>query len=132
MGEYTEEHAVAGVGERLPPLEIWRNQFSDYEISLTFPEFTSICPRTGLADFGTITIRYVPKGWCLETKSLKLYLQGFRQVGIFQENVVNRILEDIVAACDPKEALVVGEFNPRGGVASRIICRYPRSGVLER
>ncbi len=128
MGEYTEQHARCGLRTTLPPLEAWPNQFPGYEVSLSFPEFTSVCPRTGLPDFGTITIRYVPEELCIETRSLKLYLQGYRDLGIFQENAVNRILEDVVAACRPREATVVGDFNPRGGLASHILARFPRKG----
>ncbi len=127
MGEYTAEHARGGLGERLPSLETWPNQFPDYEVVLTYPEFTSVCPRTGLADFGTITIQYMPGNDCLETKSLRLYFQAYRNLGIFQENAVNRILEDVVAAARPRWAVVLGEFNPRGGMACRIEARFPRA-----
>ncbi len=131
MGEYTEAHGLSGLRERLPPLTTWPNQYSDYEVVLTFPEFTSVCPRTGIADFGTITIRYVPRASCIETKSLKQYLQGYRDLGIFQENAVNRMLEDVVAACEPRAVVVIGEFNARGGIASRVVCRYPRQATAE-
>ncbi len=127
MGEYTEEHALGGLRKALPTLATWPNQFPAYEVVLSFPEFTSVCPRTGMADFGTITIRYMPGEQCLETKSLKIYLQAYRDLGIFQENAVNRILEDVVAAARPRWAVVLGEFNPRGGIASRIEARFPRA-----
>jgi 7-cyano-7-deazaguanine reductase len=112
--------------EKLPPLETFPNQFPDYEIKIEFPEFTSICPKTGLPDFGTIVIRYVPKERCLELKSLKMYMLAYRNLGIFYENAVNRILEDVVKACGPARAAVSGEFNPRGGITSIVEAHYPR------
>lgn len=127
MKEYTEEHAKSGIKEKLPEIECWPNQFKDYEIIITIPEFTSVCPKTGLPDFGTITIRYVPDKLCLELKSLKLYINAYRNLGIFQENAVNRILEDIVRACKPKWAKVTGDFNIRGGMKTTIEAFYPRN-----
>jgi 7-cyano-7-deazaguanine reductase len=126
MREYTEEHARAGVGARLPKLETWANQFAGYEIAISIPEYTSICPRTGQPDFGTITIHYQPDRWCLELKSLKLYLQAYRTLGIFYENAVNRILNDVVEACRPVWAVVRGEFTPRGGMRAAVVARYER------
>ncbi len=123
----TEKEAKAGLTEKLPAIETFPNQFPDYEIKIEFPEFTSICPKTGLPDFGTIVIRYVPKNHCLELKSLKMYMLAYRDLGIFYENAVNRILEDIVKACRPVKAVVSGEFNPRGGLASVVEAHYPRS-----
>jgi 7-cyano-7-deazaguanine reductase len=90
------------------------------------PEFTSVCPRTGLPDHGTITLRYVPDKLCLELKSLKMYMLAYRSLGIFQENVVNRFLRDIVRAAKPVEATVTGEFTPRGGVYTRVTAAYAR------
>lgn len=127
MSRMTEKEAKAGLTEKLPAIETFPNQFPDYEIRIEFPEFTSICPKTGLPDFGTIVIRYVPKNHCLELKSLKMYMLAYRDLGIFYENAVNRILEDIVKACRPVKAVVTGEFNPRGGLASVVEARYPRS-----
>ena len=89
-------------------------------------EFTSVCPKTGLPDFGTLWIRYMPDQACLELKSLKEYLIGYRNLGIFQENIVNRVLEDVVRASKPKWAEVKGEFRPRGGIGTVVIARYPR------
>src|ERR1700752_2743888 len=86
----------------------------DYEISLEIPEFTCVCPRTGQPDFATIRIRFVPDKLCIELKSLKLYLWSFRDEGAFHEDVINRILDDLVAACRPKLMTVVGDFNVRG------------------
>jgi 7-cyano-7-deazaguanine reductase len=118
--EYTEEHARAGVDAALPEIECWENQYPGYEIEIRTPEFTSVCPRTGLPDHGTLTLTYVPGKRCLELKSLKLYLLAYRNLGIFQENVVNRFLRDVVAACRPVRATVIGEFTPRGGVYTTI------------
>ncbi len=123
---YTEKEAKAGLRTRLPGIDIFSNQFPNYEIKIDYPEFTSICPKTGLPDFGTIFISYVPDKSCLELKSLKMYLLAYRNLGIFYENAVNRILEDIVKACGPVKASVVGEFNPRGGLISTVEVHYPR------
>ncbi len=90
------------------------------------PEFTSICPKTGLPDFGLITIRYQPDGQCLELKSLKEYFGSYRNLGIFYENAVNRILNDLVEACAPVKAEVVGDFNTRGGMHAVIRANYER------
>ena len=95
---YTDEHAEAGIHAELPDIETWPNQFPDYEIEIVIPEFTSMCPKTGLPDFGRLTLRYVPEGKCLELKSLKMYLLAYRNLGIFYENVVNRFLRDVVKA----------------------------------
>lgn len=124
--EYTSEHARAGRAAKLPQIEAWPNQYSGYEITITIPEYTSICPRTGLPDFGTITIHYLPGKLCLELKSLKYYIFAYRNLGIFYENAVNRILEDVVRACRPKWAVVRGEFTTRGGMRTTIEARYPR------
>jgi 7-cyano-7-deazaguanine reductase len=122
----TDKEARAGLGSKLPTLETFANQFPDYEITIEIPEFTSVCPKTGLPDFGTIIIRYVPAGKVLELKSLKEYVLAYRNLGIFYENVVNRFLEDIVRACRPKRAVVTGEFNARGGIRSTVEARHPR------
>jgi 7-cyano-7-deazaguanine reductase len=123
---YTDEHAEAGLSARMPDIESFPNQFPGYEIVIDHPEFTSVCPKTGLPDFGAITIRYMPDKRCLELKSLKEYLLEYRNLGIFQENVVNRILEDVVRAAKPVWAVVNGAFRPRGGIATTIEARYPR------
>lgn len=126
MTRMTAKEARAGLKEKLPLLETFPNQFPDYEIKIEFPEFTSVCPKTGLPDFGTIVIRYVPKERCVELKSLKMYMLAYRNLGIFYENAVNRILEDVVKACKPVRAVVSGEFNPRGGLKSVVEAHYPR------
>lgn len=132
VGGYTRIEAKAGLSEDLPAIDTFPNQFSGYEIKLEFPEFTSVCPKTGLPDFGTLTVRYEPKARVLELKSLKEYLQAYRNLGIFYENVVNRVLKDIVTACRPLRAAVTGEFNPRGGLKSVVEARYPRPGKRSR
>jgi 7-cyano-7-deazaguanine reductase len=124
---YTPEHAESGLDAKFPEIETWPNQFPNYEIVIDIPEFTSVCPKTGLPDFGTLWIRYMPNRDCLELKSLKEYLTGYRNLGIFQENIVNRVLEDVVRASKPKWAEVKGEFRPRGGIGTVVIARYPRS-----
>ena len=123
---YTAEHASAGLDHDFPEIETWPNQFPGYEIVVDDPEFTSVCPKTGLPDFGNIVIRYQPDRLCLELKSLKEYLQTYRNLGIFQENVVNQVLEDIVRCAKPVWAEVKGEFRPRGGISTVVIARWPR------
>ena len=105
-------------------LETFANQFPgrDYVIEIVCPEFTSICPMTGQPDFGTITFTYTPAKLCVELKSLKLYLQRFRNAGIFYENVINRLLDDFVKACQPRRLKVVGAFTPRGGISTTVTC----------
>ena len=124
VADYTEEHARSGIHAALPSIECWPNQFPGYDITISMPEFTSICPKTGLPDFGIVTIRYRPNNLCLELKSLKAYFQAYRNLGIFYENAVNRILRDVVAACQPFSAKVTGEFNTRGGMRSVIEAEY--------
>jgi 7-cyano-7-deazaguanine reductase len=101
----------------------------DYEIEHVAPEFTSVCPVTGQPDFGTITVRYVPDRRCVELKSLKLYLVAFRDQGIFYEAVVNRILDDLVAALAPRRMEVEGVFRVRGGIGSTVRATHPFGGA---
>src|SRR2546423_9829126 len=108
---YTPEHAAAGLDYKFSSIETWPNQFPGYEIVVDVPEFTSVCPKTGLPDFGVLKIRYMPDKLCLELKSLKEYLLTFRNLGIFQENIVNRVLEDVVRAARPVWAEVIGDFR---------------------
>jgi 7-cyano-7-deazaguanine reductase len=124
---YTDEHAEAGINAPLPEIETWPNQYPGYEIEITIPEFTSVCPKTGLPDFGRLILRYVPDKLCLELKSFKMYTLAYRNLGIFYENVVNRLLSDVVAAAKPVSASVTGEFTPRGGLHSRITATYTRA-----
>ncbi|MGH7827348.1 MAG: preQ(1) synthase [Candidatus Binatia bacterium] len=99
-------------------------QGRDYEISMECPEFTCVCPRTGQPDFATIRIRYVPDRLCLELKSVKLYLWSFRDEGAFHEDAINRILDDLVRACQPKKMTVIGDFNVRGGIHTVITAEH--------
>jgi 7-cyano-7-deazaguanine reductase len=131
VSRYTDEHAKAGLDFSFPGIETWQNQFSGYEIVIDDPEFTSVCPKTGLPDFGVITLRYMPRERCLELKSYKEYLFCYRNLGIFQENVVNQVLDDIARACDPVWAIVTGVFRPRGGIATTVEARWPRPNPLE-
>ncbi len=124
---YTPDHAKSGLDAELPEIECWPNQFPGYEIVIEDPEFTSVCPKTGLPDFGVITIRYMPDKRCLELKSLKEYLHRYRNLGIFQENIVNRVLEDVVKWSRPVWAEIKGNFRPRGGISTVVVARWPRS-----
>ena len=125
MPEYTEQHAKAGIQTKLPALEAWPNQYRDYVITTRYPEYTSMCPKTGVPDYGTITIQYKPRKSCIELKSLKMYLLAYRNLGIFYENAVNKMLHDIVDAIDPEWCIVKGEFTPRGGLNTTIFARWP-------
>ena len=124
---YTDAHAAGGVAAPLPEIETWSNQFREpYEIEIAMPEFTSVCPKTGLPDFGKIVLRYVPDRLCIELKSYKMYLLAYRNMGIFQENVVNRVLRDVVRAARPVFATVVGDFSPRGGLGATVTATWSR------
>jgi 7-cyano-7-deazaguanine reductase len=128
---YTDEHARAGVHAELPEIETWPNQYPDYEIEIVTDEFTSVCPKTSLPDFGKIVLRYIPDRRCLELKSYKVYLLAYRNLGIFQENVVNRVLRDVVKAANPKTATVIGDFSLRGGLGTVVTATWsrPRKGT---
>ena len=110
-------------------LETFDNQFPqrDYTIEIICPEFTSVCPMTGQPDFGTLTFTYTPDRKCVELKSLKLYLQRFRNEGIFYEHVTNRILDDFVAVVAPRRVKLVAAFTPRGGIATNVTATYEAS-----
>ena len=107
-------------------IDSFENRFPerDYEIELVAPEFTSVCPMTGQPDYGSIIVTYTPAGRCIELRSFKFYLQTFRNRGIFYENVVNTILDDIVAAIGPRHLMVTGDFNTRGGISARVTASY--------
>jgi 7-cyano-7-deazaguanine reductase len=124
---YTDEHARGGIDAVLPEIETWPNQYADYEIEIVNPEFTSVCPKTGLPDFGNVVLRYVPDKLCLELKSYKMYMLAYRDLGIFQENVVNRILRDVVKAAKPVTATVIGDFTPRGGLGTVVTASFARA-----
>jgi len=123
---YNEDHATSGTTTPLPDIETFQNQYKGYEITIEIPEYTAICPKTGLPDFGIIRVHYMPDKECLELKSLKMYLHAYRNLGIFYENAVNRILCDVVKVCRPVHAKVTGEFAARGGLRSVIEAKYPR------
>ncbi len=112
----------------LPGIEVFQNKYADrdYEVNLESPEFTCICPKTGLPDFGTIVVTYCPDKLCVELKSFKLYLVAFRNVGIFHENVVNRVLDDFVKACKPRWAKVESVVMPRGGITTTVVAEYKK------
>ncbi|MCB1148278.1 MAG: NADPH-dependent 7-cyano-7-deazaguanine reductase QueF [Leptospiraceae bacterium] len=113
---------------KTPAIEVFENIYSraDYEIHFEIPEFTAICPKTGLPDFGTIYIDYIPDQWCLELKSLKEYFFFFRDIGIFHENVVNKVTEDLIACASPRYLKVRGDYNIRGGVKTVVEREYRR------
>ncbi|RPI73306.1 MAG: NADPH-dependent 7-cyano-7-deazaguanine reductase QueF [Ignavibacteriales bacterium] len=114
-------------------LEVFNNAYPhrDYTIIHTAPEFTSVCPKTGQPDFGEITIEYIPDELCIELKSLKFYLNSFRNDGIFYESVTNLILEELVEKCKPRYMLITAEFNVRGGISSVIEAEYAKEGFFE-
>jgi len=111
---------------KTPAIEVWLNQYADkiYTISLDIPEFTCICPKTGLPDFATIRIEYCPAKFCVELKSFKMYTISFRSVGIFHEHLINKMLEDFVAAVKPRRLKITGVFNPRGGIMTTVSREY--------
>lgn len=113
---------------RTPEIEVWENQYPDkiYNICLEIPEFTCICPKTGLPDFASINIEYSPQKYCIELKSLKMYTIYFRNIGIFHEHLVNKMLEDFVAACKPRRLKITAVFNPRGGITTTVSREYKR------
>jgi 7-cyano-7-deazaguanine reductase len=127
MSVYTSAHARAGIDAKLPKLETWPNHFPGYQVATRYPEYTSVCPKTGLPDYGTIIIEYEPRKLCLELKSLKMYLLAYRGLGIFYENAVNRMLRDFVAATQPAWFRVTGEFTPRGGLSTTVVAQWPRT-----
>src|ERR1700730_5837330 len=123
---------MAGIdGPSSEQIETFINQYAgrDYSIEIVCPEFTSICPKTGQPDFGKITFTYTPGERCVELKSLKLYLHRYRQQGVFYEHLVNRLLDDFVAACQPVRCRVVGAFTPRGGITTTVTCTYQADAV---
>ena len=111
---------------KTPLIEVWQNQYTDkiYSINLDIPEFTCICPKTGLPDFAVIGIEYSPAKYCVELKSFKMYTIFFRNVGIFHEHLINRMLEDFTAAVKPRWVKITGTFNPRGGITTTVLAEY--------
>ena len=116
---------------KTPNIEVWENQYPDkeYLINLGLPEFTCLCPKTGLPDFAAIHIEYLPDRWCIELKSFKMYLLFYRNLGIFHEHVVNKILEDFVRAGKPKKVKISAEFNIRGGIKTTVTAEYQQESV---
>jgi len=112
----------------MPDIEVWENQYSDrnYVVDLSIPEFTCICPKTALPDFATIKVSYQPAKVCLELKSLKLYLVAYRNVGIFHEHLVNKLLDDLVKTCRPRWMRIEVVMNPRGGIGTTVVAEYPQ------
>ena len=113
---------------KTPAIEVWENQYPDreYIVDLTTDEFTCICPKTGLPDFATINIQYKPTKVCIELKSFKMYLIFYREVGIFHEHLVNKLMDDLVAACKPRWMKIDVIMNPRGGIATTVSAEYTR------
>ena len=111
---------------KLPKIDVWKNLYpnKDYVVKIEIPEFTSICPHTGLPDFAQILIRYIPDKFCVELKSLKYYTIAYRDIGIFNENVVNKMLDDLTACCKPRWMEIAGEFNARGGIKTTVTAEY--------
>ncbi len=111
---------------KMPAIEVWVNQYPDkeYRIDLDIPECTCICPKTGLPDFIHLRLAYSPRKTCVELKSLKLYIVSYREVGIFHEHLVNKIMEDFVAACKPRWVRIEGIVSPRGGIQTTVTAEY--------
>ncbi len=127
MKHFTKKHAQAGLKVKLPKLLVLPNQFKGYKITIVIPEYTSLCPLSLLPDSGTITLEYEPAESFVELKSLKFYILAYRNLGIFYENAVNRILKDFVKAVKPRWAIVRGEFNPRGGIRSVVEAKFGKT-----
>jgi len=126
---YRPQGSPAVNESRCDVLETFANRYPerDYTIEIVCPEFTSVCPRTGQPDFGTLTITYVPDQKCVELKSLKVYLQQYRNEGIFYENATNRILDDLVAVLAPRRMTLVAAFNPRGGITTSVTVKFEKA-----
>lgn len=113
---------------KTPKIAVWKNQYPDkvYTICLDIPEFTCICPKTGLPDFANLKIEYIPQDYCIELKSFKMYSIFYRNLGIFHEHLVNKILDDFVRACNPRWVRIMGVFNPRGGITTTVTREYKK------
>jgi 7-cyano-7-deazaguanine reductase len=113
---------------KTPKIEVWKNQYPDkvYIIHMEIPEFTCICPKTGLPDFAVIQIEYTPDRYCIELKSLKMYTIFYRDIGIFHEHLVNKMMDDFVGTCNPRWVKICAEFNPRGGIKTTVTREYHR------
>ena len=124
---YTDKHAIAGIKTTMPELETFPNQYKNYVITIDIPEYSSICPKSGLPDCGKMTIKYIPDKKCMELKSLKYYILAYRNLGIFYENATNKIFADFLKAVKPKGAYIKGEFTPRGGISTSVEVAYGRA-----
>jgi len=113
---------------KTPRIAVWENQYADkeYTITLAVPEFTCVCPKTGLPDFATICIEYIPGRYCLELKSFKMYTIFFRDIGIFHEHLINKMMDDLVDAVKPRRVKITGVFNARGGIQTTVTREYGR------
>ena len=129
MSKDLENLSTKGLTAALPQLECFPTQFKNFTITISVPEYTSVCPKTGLPDFGTITIAYIPNKLCVELKSFKYYIHAYRNIGISYENVVNRILKDLVKSTSPKWMSVQGNFTPRGGISSIIEASFGKKNL---
>ena len=120
--------------KKLKLLEVFKNQYSnrDYTVTHVAPEFTSLCPKTGQPDFGKITVEYIPDKLCVELKSLKIYLNSYRNDGIFYESVTNKILEDLISVCRPRYMKITADFNVRGGISSVIVAEYKKKRTVKK
>ena len=119
---------------KTPTIEVFSNQYADkdYTIQLHCPECTCVCPKTGLPDFATINVTYIPDKVCIELKSFKLYLICYRNVGIFHENLVNKILDDVVKTCKPRRARIEGIVTPRGGIQTTVVAEFKKKRKVIR
>ncbi len=119
---------------KTPALETWKNQYPDrdYAIHIETEEFTCLCPKTGLPDFATLAIDYIPDKYCIELKSFKEYLVFYRNIGVFHEHAVNKILDDFIKSCRPRCAKIVGEFNIRGGIKTTVSREYKSKGYKKK
>lgn len=115
-------------GLKTPAIEVWKNRYADkrYAVHIDIPEFTCICPKTGLPDFATVEIEYVPGLYCVELKSLKEYMMFFRSVGIFHEHVTNKVMEDFLKTVRPRAMKITTRFNPRGGITTTVTREYKK------
>ena len=113
---------------KAPEIEVWKNQYQDkkYTITMEIPEFTCICPKTGLPDFAVIKIEYSPDKYCIELKSLKMYTIFYRNIGIFHEHLVNKMVDDFVQASQPRWVKIIATFNPRGGITTTVSREYKK------
>ena len=111
-----------------PKIEVWENKYKDKDfwVEMDVPEFTCICPKTGLPDYAKLQIKYRPDKDCIELKSFKYYINSYRDIGVFHEHVINKILDDFVKACKPRQVMITGRFNARGGITTTVTTEYKK------